>query len=86
MFGFKALSSFLLGTLLLEQGSAARIDIAKNKGFHPNLRNSLAKRGPVHAARAAPEDYQYYNDGSKRQCGLLFSLRRRLNQTSSIFR
>lgn len=66
MFGLKALGSSLLCLLLADAISAARIDIAKNKGFHPNLRNSLAKRGPPVAARASPDKYQYYNEGSKR--------------------
>jgi hypothetical protein len=68
MVSSKSFGSVLLSLLLADAVAGARIDIAKNKGFHPNLRNSLTKRGPAPAARAAPENYQYYNEGSKREC------------------
>lgn len=67
MLGLQTLQTFVLSALVLGTVDAGRIDtVARNKGFHPNLKRSLESRAPASSAKEEIT-YHYRNAGSERR-------------------
>lgn len=56
-----------LGAVLLASALANRLDVARNKGFHPNLAQSLNGRAAAPSEERASQSYRYRNDRTERR-------------------
>ncbi|KAK5174720.1 uncharacterized protein LTR77_001802 [Saxophila tyrrhenica] len=56
----------LLGLVLLVPAIASRLDIARNKGFHPNLARGLSGRAAAATEERASKSYRYRNGNTEK--------------------
>ena len=62
--------SVALGLVLLAFALATRLDVARNRGFHPNLARSLGERAAAAHEERASTKYRYHNANTKSRSNL----------------
>ncbi len=74
-----------LGAVLLASALANRLDVARNKGFHPNLARSLNGRAATPTEKRASQSYRYRNDNTECRSSSTTKLLRLSDRNRSFF-